>query len=87
MNNRPPPSAAEALFPNLKTGTPSIVERLRDRNPSIADAVYAHLRPPPSSPPSAPKPYREPEVSLAQACDEKPWLEYGLALSGLRRIK
>jgi hypothetical protein len=86
MNNRPPPSAAEALFPNLKTGTPSIVERLRERSPSIADAVYAHLRPPPPKPP-APNRSREPEVSLAQACDEKPWLEHQLAMSGLRRIR
>jgi hypothetical protein len=44
-----PPSAAEALFPHLKSGTPAIVERRREPA-SVADALYSHLRPPQPAP-------------------------------------
>lgn len=43
------PTAASALFPNLKSSTPSIVER-RHEPASVADAMYAHLNPPPPKP-------------------------------------
>jgi hypothetical protein len=41
------PSAAAALYGHLKVGTPDVVQRRPGG--SVADAVYAHLKPP--SPP------------------------------------
>jgi hypothetical protein len=49
-----PPSAAQALFPNLKTGTPDVVQQRHQG--TVADAMYSHLKPPPSTPPN---PYRD----------------------------
>jgi hypothetical protein len=49
------PTAAGAIFPHLKSSTPSIVER-RHEPASVADAMYAHLKPPPPKPANA---YRE----------------------------
>jgi hypothetical protein len=43
------PTAAGALYPHLKSGTPDVVERRREPN-SVADAVYSHLRPTPPRP-------------------------------------
>ena len=76
-----PPTAAQALYGHLKSGVRDVVER-RDQPASVADALYAHLKPPQP----APNRYRQStDVSLAQRCDEDPWLEHQLALSGLVR--
>jgi hypothetical protein len=69
----PPTSAAASLYPHLKSGTPEPVQQ-RPQSGSIADAVYAHLRPPPPKPPN---PYLE-------RVTENEWRDY-LGLSGLRR--
>jgi hypothetical protein len=42
------PSAAAALYPNLPTGTPDVVPQRQQG--SVADAMYAHLRPPRPNP-------------------------------------
>jgi hypothetical protein len=55
MTERTAPSAAQALYGHLKTGTPDVVERRRELS-SVADAMYSHLRPPPPTPTN---PYRE----------------------------
>jgi hypothetical protein len=73
-----PPTAAAALYPGLKTGTPDVVGRRQQG--TVADAMYPHLKPPP------PKPIREgTELSLAQRCDENPQLEALMAMSGIIR--
>jgi hypothetical protein len=68
-----PPSAAQAIFPNLPRGTRDVVEQ-RAEPRSVADAVYGHLRPP------QPKPPTHAEVKQA-------WVDRMLELSGLRRSK
>jgi hypothetical protein len=86
MTDRPR-SAAASLYPNLPhdDGREAVwVKQQRGAGSDVAGAVYPHLRPPPPPKP-APNPYRGPEVSLAQQCDENPWLEQGLALCGLIR--
>jgi len=64
------PSAAQALFPNLKSGTPPVVERRSE--PSIADALYPRPKPPLKNP------YLEPMT-------ETEWRDQLWALAGLRR--
>lgn len=80
-----PPSAAVSLYPHLKTGTPDVVQQREFV--SVADAMFPHLKP--SVPKATPvvQAYREPEISLVQRCDENPWLEHGLAMSGLKRVR
>jgi hypothetical protein len=51
MTQREPPSAAAALYPHLKAGTPSEVEPRR--TPTLAEAMYPRPKPP------TPNPYRE----------------------------
>jgi hypothetical protein len=76
-----PPTAAEALFPHLKSGTPDVVQQRR--RGAVADAMYPHLKPPPPKPP---KLIREStELSLAQRCNENPQLEALMAMSGIIR--
>jgi hypothetical protein len=76
------PSAAQALYGHLKSGAREPVERRQGG--SIADAMYPSLVPKPKAAPNSP---REPEVSLAQRCDEDPWFEWRLAMGGLRRVR
>jgi hypothetical protein len=45
MPEQGPRSAAQAIFPNLKSGTPDLVQRRQQGG--IADAMYAHLKPEP----------------------------------------
>jgi hypothetical protein len=71
-----PPSAAAALFPHLPSSAPAIVER-RERNESVASAMYAHLRPPQPKPPN---PY------LSGMSDAE-WSDVRLAMRGLRRMR
>jgi hypothetical protein len=54
MAERSPPSAAAALYPNLKSGTPDVVQQRQQ--PTLADALYPSLAPKPKPP--APKPTR-----------------------------
>jgi hypothetical protein len=77
-----PPSAAQSLYPHLKSGTPDVVQQRRQG--SVADAMFPSLAPKPKP---APHRHRESteEVSLAQRCDENPMLELMLAKSGLVR--
>jgi hypothetical protein len=75
-------SAAQSIYPHLPHDAGQPVQR---QQPRLADAMFPSLAPKP--PPPAPAPHREPEVSLAQRCDENPWLEYGLALCGIRRVR
>jgi hypothetical protein len=78
------PSAAQAMYGHLPSGTPDIVQRQRPPSP-VADAVYSHLRP--TLQPQPNRRQNTEEVSLAQRCDENPWLEHGLAMMGLRRVR
>jgi hypothetical protein len=66
-----PVSAAAALFPHLKSATPDVVER-RDRNSSVADAMYPRPEPPLKNP------YLHPMT-------ETEWRDQLWALAGLRR--
>jgi hypothetical protein len=59
-----PKSAAAALYPHLKTGTPDVVER-RQQPSSIANALYPDLAP--KSKPPAPK--SRPRLTREQAFD------------------
>ena len=76
------PSAAGALYPNLKSGTPDVVDQRRQG--TIADAMFPSLGPK-TKPAPVLRTYRQPEQSLAERCDEDPWLEHRLALAGLVR--
>jgi hypothetical protein len=77
-----PRSAAASLYPHLPSAEPEPPPRQQRRGPRLADALYPSLAPKPQP---APNRYRESEVSLTQRCDENPWLEHGLAMSGLIR--
>jgi hypothetical protein len=76
------PTAAEALFGHLPKGTPAVVQE--GRRGTVADALYPR---PQTKPPASTKRTVEPEVSLAQRCDENPQLEWLLGMCGLRRIR
>ena len=78
------PSAAQAMYGHLPSGTRDVAQQGR-QPASVADAVYSHLRPPAEAKPN--RRQNTEEVSLAQRCDENPWLEHGLAMMGLRRIR
>jgi hypothetical protein len=64
-----PPSAAAALFPHLKVGTPDVVQQGRR---GVADAMYPRQKPP------AKNPYLEPMT-------ETEWRDQLWELAGLRR--
>jgi hypothetical protein len=65
------PSAAAALYPNLKTGTPSIVQR-RSEPASVAEAMYPRPKPPPRNP-------------YLEGRTEAEWRDELMAMRGLRR--
>jgi hypothetical protein len=65
-----PRSAAAALYPHLKSGTPDVVQH--GRRDSVADAMYPRPKPPPKNP------YLEPMT-------ESEWRDQLWALVGLRR--
>jgi hypothetical protein len=75
-----PKSAAASLYPHLPSADPE--PRGRAQSVSLAHSMYPSLVPPRPAPPNR---NRESEVSLAALCDENPWLEVTLAMSGLRR--
>jgi hypothetical protein len=66
-----PPSAAAALFPNLTTGTPGVVQQ-RHEPGSVAEAMY------PRPKPALKNPYLEPMT-------ETEWRDQLWELAGLRR--
>jgi hypothetical protein len=84
MAEQRPTSAAQSVYPHLKTGTPPVVEQ-RHAAASAADAMFGHLRPPRPAAPSTR--YYDSTVSLAALADQDPWVEYQLGLMGLRRIR
>ena len=75
------PSAAAALFPHLKAGTPDVVEP-RQQPASVAAAMFPDLVPKPQPP--APNRYRG-SADLAQRCDGDPMFALMLARAGLVR--
>ena len=80
MATRNEPTAAQSLYPNL----PSSARPERQQSgPRLSEAMYPSLAPKPQ--PAPPNRYRESTMTLAQRCDEDPWFEYRLALSGIRR--
>jgi hypothetical protein len=66
-----PPSAAAALYPGLKTGTPDPVQR-RERNESVASAMYPRPKPPLKNP-------------YLEGTTEAEWRDELMAMRGLRR--
>jgi hypothetical protein len=66
-----PPTAAAALYPHLKSGTPDVVQR-RSEPASVAAAMYPRPRPKPKNP------YLEPMT-------EQEWRDQLWELAGLRR--
>jgi hypothetical protein len=67
---RRPPTAAEALFPHLKSGTPDVVQQ-RQRG-TIADAMYPRPKPPLKNP-------------YLEGMTETEWRDTLMAMVGLRR--
>jgi len=65
------PSAAEALFGHLKSGTPEIVQQ-RQQPASVADAMYPRPKPAPKNP------YLTPMT-------ETEWRDQFFEMCGLRR--
>ena len=67
-----PPSAAAALYPHLKTGTPPVFTHTREFNlgvtADIASAMFGHLRPPAPKPPN---PYRESLLRSLRAINDR----------------
>jgi hypothetical protein len=41
---------ASQIYPHLPSGTPDVVVQRRERSGGVADAMYPHLKPPPSEP-------------------------------------
>jgi hypothetical protein len=76
------PSAAQSIYPNLKSSTPDVVQRTQPV--SIAAAMYPSLVPKPPAP--APSRYRG-GASLVQRVDMDPTFERMLAAGGIRRIR
>jgi hypothetical protein len=66
-------SAAASIYPDLKSGARDVVERRQQG--TVADAMYAHLKPPP---PKLPNPYID-------GLTETEWSDMRLAMRGLRR--
>jgi len=78
-------SAAASIWPNLNHDDGRISDwamQRRERN-DVASAMFPSLVPKPKPEPNRCRPSTD--VSLAQLCDENPWLERGLAMAGLRR--
>jgi hypothetical protein len=80
MPSRSEPTAAQALYGHLPSAARPEVKQ---RPGSLAEALYPALAPKPSP---APKRHRE-EVPLATLCDADPWLEWRLAMVGIRRVR
>ena len=74
MAEQRPTSAAAALYPNLPSGTPDLVERRTGRNGTVAGAMFPNLVVKPKSP----NPYLEPMT-------EQAWRDHLMGLAGLRR--
>jgi hypothetical protein len=67
------PTAAQALYGHLQSAERDVVESRQQS--TIADAMYAHLKPPP---PKLPNPYID-------GLTETEWSDMRLAMRGLRR--
>jgi hypothetical protein len=78
------PQPDKGIWPHLPSSSRP-ARAPASKEPLLAQAMFPNLTPPPQPKPAPNRTLERTEVSLAQRCDENPWLEHQLALSGLVR--